>query len=64
MGRRTISCATTLIGEEEKDEEGRKDLREDLEENPSRRKRNFKPPETPQFHFAADKYFGSESSCL
>jgi hypothetical protein len=56
MGRRTISCATTLIGEDEKDEEGRKDLREDLEENPSRRKRNFKPPETPQFHFAADSF--------
>jgi hypothetical protein len=37
----------------EENQEGRRLLNEDLEENPRGRKRNFKPPRIPHFHFAA-----------
>src|SRR5438067_1569387 len=54
MRRRTSRRGNSSGAEEDRNEEGRKVLGEDGEENPGGRRRNFKPPDLPHFHSAAD----------
>jgi hypothetical protein len=48
----------SALAEEETPRKKEENFREVREENSPPRKWNFKPPETPQFHSAADIYWG------